>query len=54
MRASLYARVSTDEQANRDNSIPAQIRALREYCKKNDITIYNEYIDEGVSGQKRK
>lgn len=52
MRASLYARVSTDEQANRDNSIPAQIRALREYCKKNDITIYNEYIDEGVSGQK--
>ena len=52
MIAALYARVSTEEQANRENSIPAQIRALREYCKKNNITIYDEFIDEGISGQK--
>jgi len=52
MKAGLYARVSTDEQANRENSIPAQIRALREYCDKNNITIYKEYIDEGITGQK--
>jgi site-specific DNA recombinase len=52
MNAALYARVSTEEQANRDNSIPAQIRALREYCKRNNIDVYKEYIDEGISGQK--
>lgn len=52
MRAAIYARVSTDEQANKDNSIPAQIRALRTYCKRSDISIYKEYIDEGISGQK--
>lgn len=52
MFAAIYARVSTDEQAERENSIPAQIRAMREYCQKNNIAIYKEYIDEGISGQK--
>ena len=52
MKAALYARVSTDEQAQRENSIPAQLRALREYCKREHIEIYKEYTDEGISGQK--
>ncbi|MFT9495498.1 recombinase family protein [Anaerosolibacter sp.] len=51
-KAAIYARVSTEDQANRDNSIPAQIRAIREYCKKNNLAIYEEYIDEGIFGQK--
>lgn len=52
MKAALYARVSTEEQAQRENSIPAQLRALKEYCKRENIDIYKEYTDEGISGQK--
>ncbi len=51
LKAALYARVSSEEQAKRENSIPAQLRALREYCKKNDIEIFKEYTDEGITGQ---
>lgn len=50
MKAALYVRVSTEDQAREGFSIPAQIKALREYCYKNDIKIFNEYIDEGISG----
>lgn len=39
LKAALYARVSSEEQAKRENSIPAQLRALREYCRKNNIEI---------------
>ena len=50
-RQALYARVSSEEQAKRENSIPAQLRALREYCRKNNIEIFKEYKDEGITGQ---
>lgn len=43
LKAALYARVSSEEQAKRENSIPAQLRALREYCRKNNIEIFKEY-----------
>jgi DNA invertase Pin-like site-specific DNA recombinase len=33
MNCLLYARVSTDKQAQKDLSIPAQIEAMREYAK---------------------
>ena len=52
MKAALYCRVSTDEQAREGFSIPAQIKALTEYCNKNDINIYKSYIDEGQPGGK--
>lgn len=51
LKAALYARVSSEEQARRENSIPAQLRALREYCQKNNIEIYEEYTDEAITGQ---
>ena len=51
LKAALYARVSSEEQAKRENSIPAQLRALREYCQKNNIEIFKEYKDEGITGQ---
>jgi site-specific DNA recombinase len=52
MKAALYIRVSTEEQAEEGFSIPAQIKQLSEYCDKNKIEIYDIYADEGVSGQK--
>lgn len=51
LKAALYARVSSEEQVKRENSIPAQLRALRDYCQKNSIEIYNEYTDEAITGQ---
>ena len=36
-RAALYARFSSDNQ--REESIDAQLRAMREYCKRNKVVI---------------
>lgn len=33
IRAALYARVSTGRQAERDLSIPDQVRQLEDYCR---------------------
>ncbi|MDP4121019.1 MAG: recombinase family protein, partial [Bacillota bacterium] len=52
MKAALYVRVSTMEQAEEGFSIPAQIKQLQEYCKKNNVEIFTVYADEGISGQK--
>ena len=46
-KAVLYARFSSDNQ--RSESIDAQIRAMKEYCKKNSYVIVNTYIDEAKS-----
>ncbi len=48
MIAALYARYSSDLQ--REESIVAQFRACREYCKKKGYTIIHEYADEAYSG----
>ena len=47
-----YIRVSTDEQT--EFSPDAQMRVLKEYARKNDITLTKQhiYIDEGISGRK--
>ena len=45
----LYARVSSDRQ-DVDLSVAAQLRALREYAKKNGYAIVREYVDESKSG----
>ena len=42
-----YARYSDDGQ--REESIDAQLRAIREYAKKNNMLIIEEYIDRGKS-----
>lgn len=44
MKAFEYARYSSDNQ--REESVDAQLRAIREYCSKNDIEIIGTYIDE--------
>ena len=52
LRAGLYERVSTDEQAKFGFSIKTQIDALEQYCKDNEIKVVDHYNDEGVSGGK--
>lgn len=52
MKAALYIRVSTDEQAEEGFSISAQLNQLTSYCTNNNIEIYKTYVDEGISGQK--
>ena len=47
IRAAVYARFSSDNQ--RDESIDAQLRAIREYAAKNNVVIVEEYIDKARS-----
>ena len=49
MNCLLYARVSTDKQAQKDLSIPAQIEAMREHAKRNSWKVIGHYVDEGES-----
>jgi site-specific DNA recombinase len=48
-KIALYARVSSDEQAERQ-TIQAQITFLRQYASLYNIPIYAEYLDDGVTG----
>ena len=48
--AALYARVSSDRQ-DVDNSVAAQLRALRDYAAKNGYMVFREYVDEAESGR---
>ena len=49
MRVALYARVSTTRQADNDLSIPDQLRQMRDWCKANNDTIVQEYVEPGAS-----
>ncbi|MBM3120318.1 MAG: recombinase family protein, partial [Chloroflexi bacterium] len=45
-----YARVSSDEQAAKDLSIPAQIKAIRHFVDESDeMTLVDIFKDEGIS-----
>lgn len=52
LRAGLYERVSTDEQALKGYSIETQRDILETYCTENKIKIVGHYTDEGISGAK--
>ena len=54
MRAVIYARVSTEEQAEEGHSIDAQLRIVREFCAHRGWTVVGEYIDPGRSGRTLK
>ena len=49
MAVALYARVSTTKQADKDLSIPDQLRQMRDWCKRNGHAIAKEYIESGAS-----
>jgi len=51
MKCVLYARVSTDKQAEKELSIPAQLRAMREYADRRGWSVVAEYIEPGASAK---
>lgn len=54
VRVAIYARVSTEEQAENGYSIDAQLDTLRKYCELYGKEIAGEYVDRGVSGKSMK
>ncbi|NPV71724.1 MAG: recombinase family protein [Firmicutes bacterium] len=51
MRAAVYCRVSTEEQATEGMSIPAQVKALHDFARKNSMEITDTFVDEGASAR---
>lgn len=51
MRVAIYARVSTEEQAEDGFSIEGQIKSLTDYCIRNNWEVLGVYKDEGLSGK---
>ena len=49
MIAALYARVSTGKQAEKNLSIPDQLRQMREWCERKGYEIGDEYIEPGAT-----
>ena len=45
MQAVIYARVSSKDQEVEGYSIPAQLKALREYAEKNNFSVIQEFTD---------
>lgn len=48
LRAAAYCRYSSDNQ--REESIDAQVRAIKEYCSRNDYSLVRVYTDEAKTG----
>jgi site-specific DNA recombinase len=51
IRAAIYTRVSTEDQAKEGFSLDAQLEKLRAYCIARDWSIGGEYVDDGYSGR---
>ena len=51
MLAAIYVRVSTEEQANKDLSIPAQQARCVAFCQAQGWDVYDCYIDDGYSAK---
>jgi len=55
MKAIILARVSTEEQMNEGQSIPAQLARAREYTKRKGLKVYKEFqFDESSTKDQRK
>lgn len=52
LRAGLFERVSTEEQAKFGYSIQSQVEDLEKYCETHRMKIVDHYCDEGVSAGK--
>lgn len=51
MNCVLYARVSTDKQADKELSIPAQRQAMRDYANQRGWHVIEEFIEPGASAR---
>lgn len=52
IKAGIYIRVSTEDQAREGFSLPEQEKRLRKLCEENHIEIYRIYKDAGISAKK--
>lgn len=50
-RAALYARVSTGKQAEKDLSIPDQVRQMESFCQSKGWVVHRNYIEPGASAR---
>ncbi len=54
MKAIIVARVSTEEQKEAGNSLPAQLTRMQDYCERNDYTVIETFsFDESAYKTKR-
>ncbi|MDB5388773.1 MAG: serine recombinase, partial [Planctomycetaceae bacterium] len=51
MNCLIYARVSTEKQAEKELSIPAQLQAMRQYAIDRGWIILEEFVEAGVSAR---
>ena len=51
MKTAIYARVSSEKQAEKDLSIPGQLKALKRYAFDRNLEIVAEYVDEAESAK---
>lgn len=51
MNVALYARVSSEKQAEKDLSLPAQLKALRDFANSREWSIVHEYVDAAESAR---
>lgn len=51
MKVALYARVSSEQQAEKDLSIPAQLKALKTHVLKRGWDVAREYVDKAESAR---
>jgi len=54
VRAAIYSRVSTEDQAKEGFSLEAQRERLEAYCKARDWEAAASYVDDGYSGRETK
>lgn len=54
VRAALYIRVSTEEQAQEGLSLDAQLKALQQYCRANRYELVETFVDAGESARTDK
>lgn len=50
MKCVAYMRVSTEKQVEEGNGLESQKRDILEYCRRNEFTVTDWYIDDGYTG----
>jgi len=51
MKVAIYARVSSTQQAEKEISIPAQVKAIQQYCQEREHIIVSEFLEKGKSAK---
>lgn len=51
MKVVIYARVSSDHQAEKELSIPAQLKTIHKFCQEKGWLVVGEYLEKGKSAK---